>query len=259
MKYAICLLLFVVTVVILIIGDRHARIDGSEWRVRPSDSGKTWILYRWVGINQERSTKRFKSREAAVDYARVWFLGTGQSPLTEAPSEHRRDDATWVAQRAAEDNARAFSLANDLWRKGNTSLEAAYAASDIVIKISQLRLAKQSLDQIKRHSTTTALPVDIDVDAFERRLRSAAASVIQLGGMSSPLARVRETPTGSVPAEVKVAVWARDCGACVHCGATEQLRFAPVIPFAGGTDHESADIQLTCELCATRMNRRRRV
>ena len=53
--------------------------------------------------------------------------------------------------------------------------------------------------------------------------------------------------TRLIPSAVKVAVWRRDGGKCVRCGATDNLHFDHVIPYAkGGTSLRAENIQLLC-------------
>lgn len=50
-----------------------------------------------------------------------------------------------------------------------------------------------------------------------------------------------------IPTSVKLAVWARDGGRCVTCGATDELHFDHIVPFSkGGTSLKTANIQLLC-------------
>lgn len=50
-----------------------------------------------------------------------------------------------------------------------------------------------------------------------------------------------------IPTSVKLEVWARDGGKCVKCGATDELHFDHILPFAkGGTSLTAANIQLLC-------------
>ena len=53
----------------------------------------------------------------------------------------------------------------------------------------------------------------------------------------------------SVPDDVKLAVWARDGGACVRCGANEKLHFDHIIPVAKGGANTLSNIQILCEPC----------
>lgn len=50
-----------------------------------------------------------------------------------------------------------------------------------------------------------------------------------------------------IPTNVKLAVWARDGGRCVTCGASDELHFDHVVPFSkGGTSLKAENIQLLC-------------
>ena len=50
-----------------------------------------------------------------------------------------------------------------------------------------------------------------------------------------------------IPTWVKLAVWKRDNGKCVQCGAADELHFDHVLPFAkGGTSITPENVQLLC-------------
>jgi hypothetical protein len=50
-----------------------------------------------------------------------------------------------------------------------------------------------------------------------------------------------------IPTEVKRAVWKRDGGKCVTCGATNELHFDHIIPWSrGGSSIVSDNVQLLC-------------
>ncbi len=50
-----------------------------------------------------------------------------------------------------------------------------------------------------------------------------------------------------IPSAVKLAVWQRDRGRCVVCGATDNLHFDHIIPYSrGGTSLKEENIQLLC-------------
>jgi hypothetical protein len=53
-----------------------------------------------------------------------------------------------------------------------------------------------------------------------------------------------------IPASVKQAVWKRDKGRCVQCGADKNLHFDHIIPWSKGGSSLTADnIQLLCASC----------
>lgn len=50
-----------------------------------------------------------------------------------------------------------------------------------------------------------------------------------------------------IPTHVKLEVWQRDGGKCSMCGATDELHFDHILPFAkGGTSMTAANVQLLC-------------
>ncbi|MGE3333455.1 MAG: HNH endonuclease [Rhodospirillaceae bacterium] len=55
------------------------------------------------------------------------------------------------------------------------------------------------------------------------------------------------SPGRIIPAHVKQAVWKRDGGKCVTCGATDELHFDHILPFSkGGTSLTAENVQLLC-------------
>lgn len=55
-----------------------------------------------------------------------------------------------------------------------------------------------------------------------------------------------------IPDHVKLVVWARDGGACVHCGSRQELHFDHVIPVAKGGGNSVENIQILCQACNLR-------
>jgi len=50
-----------------------------------------------------------------------------------------------------------------------------------------------------------------------------------------------------IPSAVKLAVWRRDGGRCIQCGATDNLHFDHIIPYSkGGTSLIAENIQILC-------------
>jgi len=50
-----------------------------------------------------------------------------------------------------------------------------------------------------------------------------------------------------IPTSIKLAVWKRDGGKCSVCGATDELHFDHILPFAkGGTSQTADNVQLLC-------------
>ena len=50
-----------------------------------------------------------------------------------------------------------------------------------------------------------------------------------------------------IPTHVKLEVWQRDGAKCSMCGATDELHFDHILPFAkGGTSLTAANVQLLC-------------
>jgi len=50
-----------------------------------------------------------------------------------------------------------------------------------------------------------------------------------------------------IPTSVKLEVWKRDKGQCVHCGSKDNLHFDHILPYSkGGTSLKAENIQLLC-------------
>ncbi len=50
-----------------------------------------------------------------------------------------------------------------------------------------------------------------------------------------------------IPSAVKQAVWKRDAGRCVECGASDELHFDHIIPYsAGGSSVAAENVQILC-------------
>lgn len=58
-----------------------------------------------------------------------------------------------------------------------------------------------------------------------------------------------ETDSRHIPQDVKIAVWQRDQGKCVQCGATSYLEFDHIIPHSQGGASSFNNIQLLCRRC----------
>ena len=55
--------------------------------------------------------------------------------------------------------------------------------------------------------------------------------------------------TRHIPHEIKQAVWQRDQGKCVQCGATSYLEFDHIIPYSKGGANTVENVQLLCRRC----------
>jgi hypothetical protein len=75
---------------------------------------------------------------------------------------------------------------------------------------------------------------------FKFRLRAAEES-------ETAAATVELSHRRVIPSEVKQAVFKRDAGKCVRCGATTDLHFDHVLPYSkGGTSMVAENVQLLC-------------
>lgn len=59
----------------------------------------------------------------------------------------------------------------------------------------------------------------------------------------------KQAGSRTIPQEVKSAVWQRDSGKCVQCGAAEYLEYDHNIPFSRGGASTVNNVQLLCRRC----------
>lgn len=76
----------------------------------------------------------------------------------------------------------------------------------------------------------------------ERQLQNAL-SRMNLGASSPPSRRE------IIPEDVRLFVWRRDDGKCVHCGSQRNLEFDHIIPVIMGGSSTARNLQLLCESC----------
>jgi HNH endonuclease len=90
------------------------------------------------------------------------------------------------------------------------------------------------------------------VDAWEERSGSRSVFKFKLELLDDPVyevtARAPELEHNRlIPSDVKRAVWKRDKGHCVQCGASDNLHFDHVIPYSkGGSSLVAENVQLLC-------------
>jgi 5-methylcytosine-specific restriction endonuclease McrA len=63
------------------------------------------------------------------------------------------------------------------------------------------------------------------------------------------LAPQTDVESRHIPQDVRLAVWQRDQGKCVQCGATSWLEFDHIIPFSKGGASTVGNVQLLCRRC----------
>ncbi|AWN24042.1 hypothetical protein DKM44_13015 [Deinococcus irradiatisoli] len=61
-----------------------------------------------------------------------------------------------------------------------------------------------------------------------------------------------QTLNASIPKVIRLAVIQRDGKRCAHCGATESLEFAHIVPPAQGGATVLGNVQVLCAYCITR-------
>lgn len=88
-------------------------------------------------------------------------------------------------------------------------------------------------------------------DSWQEQIGSRKVFRFRLEILEDPQFNAQETldlaHNRLIPTAVKVAVWRRDKGRCVKCGATDNLHFDHDLPFSkGGTSLDPRNIQLLC-------------
>ena len=85
-----------------------------------------------------------------------------------------------------------------------------------------------------------------EIDGIRFVFRFRLIAVQESENLDSP-PRANMTRRRIIPTAVKLAVWKRDRGACVKCGAKDELHFDHDLPWSkGGTSLNEGNVQLLC-------------
>lgn len=91
-----------------------------------------------------------------------------------------------------------------------------------------------------------------DVDCKSKRRRTRKVFRFYLRPTKTPVAETKEDErelsiSRQIPTSIKVAVWKRDQGKCVTCGATDNLHFDHDVPYSkGGSSVTAENVKLLC-------------
>lgn len=134
-----------------------------------------------------------------------------------------------------------------------------YVTSERISFISEIKPVEYRLSQVRDagHSGANSLKIVTakkGLDTFFVPDADITAEIINcLNRLNN---RTASTPVEDslserrrIPKEVRSAVWIRDSGLCVECGADDYLEFDHVIPVSKGGSNTEQNIQLLCRRC----------
>jgi hypothetical protein len=134
-----------------------------------------------------------------------------------------------------------------------------YVTSERISFISEIKPVEYRLSNVRDagHSGANLLKIVTakkGLDTFFVPDADITAEIINcLNRLNNRTASTPVTDTLSerrrIPKEVRSAVWIRDSGLCVECGADDYLEFDHVIPVSKGGSNTEQNIQLLCRRC----------
>lgn len=141
-----------------------------------------------------------------------------------------------------------------------------YVTSERVSFISEIKPVEYRITQIRDagHSGSNALKIVTATKGLDTFFVPDADITAELINCLNRLNnRTASTPAADtlsdrkrIPRDVRNAVWIRDAGLCVECGADDYLEFDHVIPVSTGGSNTLLNIQLLCRRCnATKSDR----
>jgi 5-methylcytosine-specific restriction endonuclease McrA len=109
-------------------------------------------------------------------------------------------------------------------------------------------------DERRDASEVRAFVLERDAQTMRHGEAAERTRAVAVGDLPPALAG----PDGAVPDSVRTAVWRRDGGRCVDCGADGDLVFDVIIPASRGGSLNTPNIELRCQSCLAIVERRER-
>lgn len=212
-----------------------------------------WNQRRTDVVSQAAYAASATSEAERVAYLRAISEGRVQ-PLTNAGDLLvRQSEVVWWRCRAVTNDRRGDSHAATLHV---TSLRVVFdsASCPAEIPLGHINSVRSDDETLEIAAKTASMsqqfrvPDGEVVAAFVRRAVQVYHRQVDVGFESDA--------SRHIPQDVKAAVWQRDGGRCVECGADDYLEFDHIIPFARGGSSTTENVQLLCRRCNLRKGNR---
>lgn len=175
--------------------------------------------------------------DAVEDDGSIWYEGHDAPRSVAVPNPKAVDQPRWAGRGRPTENGK-FADAVERFKRGEAPPARFHVYEKLRAGIWVFRGAYLLVDYAYVRAEREGRHV------FRFLLRPAAGTA---AGDWAAAEQAPDEPERRIPGWVQAAVYKRDKGRCVRCGATTDLHFDHIVPFSkGGSSRDPANIQLLC-------------
>ena len=131
----------------------------------------------------------------------------------------------------------------------------------IVRKLQELKTEKTEPSVSNKEEATPGTQEDstFSKERYEKYIESMQNTLLESKMMLEDIQNIQKDyiqDIRKIPSDVRQKVWKRDNGRCIKCGSKKKLQFDHIIPVSKGGDDSVENIQILCQECNLKKQRK---